>query len=64
MRTRDKHAWITLEKFGCKDETRHGLVTGGALGAEDGYFKVEETRACEVGASREGVVKGALRKLK
>lgn len=33
----------SLEKSGYKDEVRRGVVTGGALGEEEGYFKLEET---------------------
>lgn len=36
--------WATsLEKFGYKDEVPRKVVTQGALGAEEGYFKLEET---------------------
>lgn len=33
----------SLEKSGYQDEVRRRVVTGGALGAEEGYFKLEET---------------------
>lgn len=36
--------WATsLEKFGYKDKVPRMVVTQGALGAEEGYFKLEET---------------------
>lgn len=43
MRTQERQAGVTLEAFDSKDEARHRVVTGGALGAQEGYFKVEET---------------------
>lgn len=58
--------WITLEKVGYKDEARHGVVTGGArTRRREGLFLGWKKPECfEAGASQEGVVKGALKKLK